>query len=579
MKQHLKELLAQSVGVLCRQGVLAQGVEESIRIERPRNPRHGEFASSLALTLAKSAKRDPRVLARMLVDALPDSALLERAEVAGNGFINFFLSRAAWRAVIDEIRRDGENHGRSAVGRGRKILVEFVSANPTGPLHIGHGRGAAYGDTVARLLDAVGYQVEREYYVNDAGRQMDILALSVWLRYLEHCGESIEFPLNGYHGAYIRDIAAALHDRHGEAFRVEIAELFKALPEADEERIDELIRRSKSTLGEGAYQTVLAHGSDTMVEDIRQDLDEFGVRFDHWFSERTLLESGDIERAVEKLADNGHIREEKGVKWFKSTDFGDDKDRAVVRANGTHTYFAADIAYHFNKGERGYDVMLDVMGADHHGYASRIQAAYQALGYERDRLQVRLVQFAVLYRGGCKAPMSTRSGEFVTLRELRKEVGNDAARFFYVLRKNDQHMDFDLDLARTQSADNPVYYIQYAHARICSVFRRLPQKRIPPPDEVAPDYDLLVEPGEFELMQTLSRFPEVVEQAAGGFEPHLLAYYLRELANDFHAYYNAHPFLSGEADLRLARLGLIDATRQVIANGLRLLGVAAPEKM
>ena len=589
MKQHLKHLLAQAVAELCRQGVLERGAEARVHIERTRNSRHGDFASNLALVLAKPAgpagpapgqpKHNPRALAEKLMAALPASEQVEKTEIAGPGFINFFMSRAAHRAVIDAVGKAGKRYGCSTVGNGCKVLVEFVSANPTGPLHVGHGRGAAYGDAVARLLAAAGYEVLREYYVNDAGRQVDILALSVWLRYLELCGEVVEFPSNGYRGDYIWDIAADLHRRHGDEFKVDAGELFAEVPEELEARIDALIDRCKSSLGAAAYRIVFDQGCAALVENIRTDLSQFGVDFDNWFSERALLEGGDIERALTTLKQNGHIYEKDGVTWFRAGDFGDEKDRAVMRANGTHTYFASDIAYHFNKGARGFDLLVNVFGADHHGYASRIKASFQALGYDPDNLQVRLVQFAVLYRGGQKIPMSTRAGEFVTLRELREEVGNDAARFFYVSRKNDQHIDFDLDLAKAQSADNPVYYIQYAYARICSVFRQLAEKNMPTPLDAAPDYELLVEAGEFELMKTLARFPEVVEQGAAGFEPHLLAYYLRDLANDFHAYYNAHPFLSSEADLRLARLGLIDATRQVIANGLDLLGVGAPQRM
>ncbi len=580
MKQHLTHLLTHAVGELCREGVLEEGVRECVHVERARNSRHGDFASNLALVLAKRVAEDPRVLAGKLIAALPESALVEKTEIAGPGFINFFLSRAAHRAVIDDIRAAGEKYGCSDLGAGRTVLVEFVSANPTGPLHVGHGRGAAYGDAVARLLDAAGYAVQREYYVNDAGRQMAILALCVWLRYLELGGEEIEarFPSNGYQGDYVLDLAADLRRAHGDAFKADIADLFLRLPEDLEACMDALIDRCRAALGKDDFQTVFDHGCNILVEHIRKDLLQFGVCFDRWFSERSLLQGGDVERAIAALAKNRHIYEKDGVTWFRASDFGDEKDRAVLRADGSHTYFASDIAYHFNKAKRGFDLILNVFGADHHGYAGRIKASFEALGHDRDRLQVRLVQFAVLYRGGQKISMSTRAGEFVTLRELREEVGKDAARFFYVSRKNDQHMDFDLDLAKAQSADNPVYYIQYAHARICSVFRQLREKNIPV-DEAAPDYQLLTETGEFELMKTLSRFPEVVEQAAGGFEPHLIAYYLRDLANDFHAYYNAHPFLSSEADLRRARLGLIDATRRVIANGLALLGVGAPEKM
>jgi len=582
MKPHLERLLAQAVAELQRRGVLQQEAAALVQLQRTRNPRHGDFASNLALLLGKAAGADPRQLAADLIGALPASDCVEKVEIAGPGFINFFVSRAAWRQVIGDIRAAGAAYGNSAIGGGRTVLVEFVSVNPTGPLHVGHGRGAAYGDSVARLLSAAGYRVQREYYINDAGRQMDILALSVWLRYLEQCGAAPggDFPANAYQGRYVRALAADLRRDHGGAFEAADAGtagvLFANLPEDDEARIDALIARCKSALGD-TYRALFEHACATLVERIRDDLLRFGVRFDHWFSERALVEGGDIERAIATLAQRGHIYEKDRATWFRATRFGDQKDRAVLRADGSHTYFAADIAYHFNKSERGFDLLLNVLGADHHGYVGRVEAAFEALGFERERLQTRLVQFATLYRGREKVQMSTRTGEFVTLQELCDEVGVDAARFFYVSRKNDQHMDFDLHLARTQSADNPVYYIQYAHARICSVFRQLRDKGLP--DAAAPDYRRLTESGEFGLMQALSRFPEVVEQAAGGFEPHLVAYYLRDLAHDFHAYYNAHPFLSSEVGLRNARLGLIDSVRQVLANGLHLLGVSAPDKM
>jgi len=586
MKHHLTQLLAQAVDALRRRGALADAPRE-IHIERARKPEHGDFASNLALALAKAAGRAPRELAEQLLAELPQSKWLERAEIAGPGFINLFVPRAAYCEVIDDIRRAGANYGSGDYGRGRSVLVEFVSANPTGPLHVGHGRGAAYGDAVARVLRAAGYRASTEYYVNDAGRQMDILALSVWLRYLELAesgGGAVEFPGNAYQGGYVRDLAAELRRAHDGAFETGARELFARLPQECELRIDELIARCKAALG-GGYRAVFDHVCGAMLKDIREDLREFGVHFDNWFSERTLLDGGDIEKSLEALRARGHIYEKDGAQWFAASAFGDEKDRAVRRANGGHTYFASDIAYHFHKSQRGFGLVLDVFGADHHGYAKRISASCEALGYARECLQVQLVQFVSLYRSGVKVPMSTRDGVFVTLRELREEVGNDAARFFYVSRKNDQHIEFDLDLAKTQSADNPVYYVQYAHARICSVFRRLPEENIAPPGapgdapDDAPDYALLTEPKEFALMQNLSRYPEVVEYAAAAFAPHLIAYYLRELAADFHAYYNAHPFLSSAPPLRHARLGLLDATRQTLANGLGLLGVSAPESM
>lgn len=602
MKQEIESLLEQAVARLRGRGELSGAAAEAAggaTVQRTRDARHGDFASNLALALAKPAAANPRDLAAKLVDALPASDAVQKVSVAGPGFINFHIKRDAWLRVIDAIDSAGESYGNSDRGAGRRALVEFVSANPTGPLHVGHGRGAAYGDAVARILSAAGFDARREYYINDGGRQMDILALSVWLRYLQGgdggLGESVarHFPVNAYQGGYVRDLAAAAREQHGDAFMpggandagdvgdattattdTTVDNLFAALPDDAEARIDALIARCKSALGDG-YRRLFTHACDALVGQIRDDLLQFGVAFDTWFSERALLDGGDIERAVAALDARGHIYEQDGATWFRASAFGDEKDRAVRRADGSHTYFASDIAYHFNKAGRGFDLLLNVFGADHHGYAGRVLAAFEAFGFDRERLQTRLVQFATLWRGNEKVQMSTRGGQFVTLRALCEEVGVDAARFFYVSRKNDQHMDFDLALARAQSADNPVYYIQYAHARICSVFRR--EMESGAADAEAPE--ALTEPGEFELLQTLSRFPEVVEAAAAAFEPHLVAYYLRDLARDFHAYYNAHPFLSAPPGVRRARLQLIGAVRQVIANGLTLLGVSAPEKM
>ncbi|MCP4044213.1 MAG: arginine--tRNA ligase, partial [Gammaproteobacteria bacterium] len=461
-----------------------------------------------------------------------------------------------------------------------------VSANPTGPLHVGHGRGAAYGATIADLLAAVGYQVHREYYVNDAGRQMDILAASMWLRYLGLCGEEIAFPGNGYRGDYVWDIAATLHREHGAAYQVDGAAVTADLPpdEADggdkELYIDAVIGRARELLGENRYRFVFELALNTILEDIRDDLGKFGVIYEEWFSERSLTESGAVNRAIERLRSGGRLYEKEGAIWFRSSDYGDEKDRVVVRENGQNTYFASDIAYHMDKLERGFERVIDVWGADHHGYVPRIRAALEALGDDPSRLDVLLVQFANLYRGGEKVPMSTRSGEFVTLRQLRKEVGRDAARFYYVMRKCEQHLDFDLDLARSQSADNPVYYVQYAHARVCSVMRQLEEKGMERDGQRGAEHlELLTEEHEQALFANLSRYPEVVEAAAISHEPHQLVHYLRELANDFHTYYNAHQFLVSGPELRDARLNLILATRQVIANGLGLLGVTAPEAM
>jgi arginyl-tRNA synthetase len=559
LKDQLVQLLTDAVAKLQADGELPADITPTVMIERTRDRSHGDFASNLAMLLAKPARCKPRDIAEKLLAAIETGGQLRKVEIAGPGFINFFLGPDAWHAGINEILEQGEHFGRSDVGKGSRIQVEFVSANPTGPLHVGHGRGAAYGAAVADLLEAIGYEVHREYYVNDAGRQMDILATSVYLRYLDLCGEDIPFPANGYQGDYVWDIAATLHREHGNALQYPVAEVFKNVPadEPDggdkEKHIDGLIARSRTLLGESRYRQVFDEGLTAILGNIRKDLEEFGVVYDEWFSERSLSENHTVESSIARLQQSGHVYEKNGALWFKSTDFGDEKDRVVVRDNGQSTYFASDIAYHLNKLERGYDRVIDVWGADHHGYVPRVKAALKALDANPDKLDVLLVQFAILYRQGKKVAMSTRSGEFVTLRELRHEVGNDAARFFYVMRKCEQHMDFDLDLAKSQSNDNPVYYIQYAHARVRSVFRQLQEKQLAwDPAAGAAGLASLSEDHEQELMINLSRYPEVLEVAAINHEPHLLTHYLRELANDFHTYYNAHTFLVEDVTVRNA---------------------------
>lgn len=586
MKHHIADLLGQAVAQLQQQGLLPADPPPAIDIERTRQKEHGDFACNVALTLARAAKAKPRDLAQKIVAALPPSAQVAKVEIAGPGFINFFLTPRAYQHVVARVFDAGEAYGHSDIGNGRRVQVEFVSANPTGPLHVGHGRGAAYGAAVADLLAAAGFQVHREYYVNDAGRQMDILATSVWLRYLELAGETLTFPANGYKGDYVYDIGATLHRENGDAYRHPNAVILKGLPPDEpqggdkEQHIDGLIERCKALLGPKDYRTVFDLGLNIILDDIRQDLEEFGVVYDEWYSERSLSDTGKVEQAIARLKESDHLYEKDGAWWFRSTDYGDEKDRVVVRDNGQKTYFASDIAYHLDKLERGFDWVIDVWGADHHGYVPRVKAALSAMGEDASKLDVLLVQFAILYRAGEKAQMSTRSGEFVTLRELRHEVGNDAARFFYVLRKCEQHMDFDLDLAKSQSNDNPVYYLQYAHARIGSVLRMGEEKGMPRDRDLGLEHlDRLVEDHELALLGILARFPEVIETAALGHEPHQVAYFLREVATGFHTYYNSHTFLVEDAALRNARLNLIDATRQVLANGLGLLGVSAPDSM
>ena len=582
-RSHLAQLLAAAV-----EDTLPEHRGVAIALDRPKQAGHGDYAANLALQLAKPLKRNPREIAQALVRALPASPLLAKAEVAGAEFINLFLTPAAKQQVVSDILQRGQRYGQITLGGGKKLQVEFVSANPTGPLHVGHGRGAAYGASLANILQVAGFDVSREYYVNDAGRQMDILALSTWLRYLELSGLQVPFPPKAYQGEYVRDMARAIVQQHGRRYVRSPEAVLEGVPtllEADrddaeaedvrEAQLDALIANAKGLLGSD-YAYVHDFALTEQLGDCRNDLTEFGVSFDRWFSERSLYDEGEVERIVEKLGQLDHIYLQDGAKWFRSASFGDEKDRVVQRENGQYTYFASDIAYHLNKFERGFDLAINVWGADHHGYIARVKAALQALEIDPQRLTVALVQFAVLYRDGKRVSMSTRAAEFVTLRELRQEVGNDAARFFYVLRKSDQHLDFDLDLAKSQSNDNPVYYIQYAHARICSVLEEWGED---PQRLVKTDLSVLVSDQELALQRWLMDYPAVIEDAARDFAPHLVAFYLKDLAGAFHSYYNSTRFLVDDEPVKLARLALVVAVRHVLAGGLRLLGVGAPTKM
>ncbi len=576
----MKSLIAQSIdAALANMPELADafaGLSVEGTVERTRDASHGDFASNVAMRLAKAARTNPRELAAAIVARIGASDDIEAVDVAGPGFINFRLRASAYHRELQRMLELGENYGRRGTRAESKVLLEFVSANPTGPLHVGHGRHAAYGATVGNLLEAAGYPVHREYYVNDAGRQMDILGVSVWLRWLESRGSDVAFPEAGYRGAYIRDIAANI-DMGGAQPATGTCD---ELPDDHEAVIEALIARAKDQLGETGFDRVRQQSLEAIRADIENDLAEFGVVFDNWYSEQSLTKSSRIDDALAVLHERGMLYEEDGATWFRATAFGDEKDRVVVRANGVKTYFASDIAYHFDKLERGYDHLIDILGADHHGYVTRVRAGIEAMGYAADDLEVELVQFVALYRGGRKMQMSTRSGEFDTLRELRAEVGNDAARFFYVSRSNDQHLDFDLDIAKSESNDNPVYYIQYAHARIASVFRQLAERSLTW-DQLDGEAALarLIEPQEIALLRSLSRYPEVIELAANNRAPQHLVHYLRDLANDFHTYYNAHAFIVDDAQLRNARLALVSAARVVIANGLAIIGVSAPEQM
>jgi len=582
MKDQLQDLLKKCIQDLINEGLINE-MPPKVRLDHTKDKSHGDYATNIALMLAKQAKTSPLELAKIIVNQLEDASFIKKTEIAGPGFINFFLSDASSTSIVSEIIELGEMYGKSEIGKGQSILLEYVSANPTGPLHVGHGRGAAYGATVSNLLRNIGFKVDNEYYVNDAGRQMDILTVSIFLRYLSLCGEQIRFPDNGYQGQYINDIADSIVVESGESFKQSADIVFENICKDGveggdkESHIDELIVRAKDLLGDN-FQTIFQVGIESILGGIKDDLADFGVRFEKWFSEQSLIDSGLSESCITRLKDSGHIYKKDGALWFKTTNYGDEKDRVVVRDNGNHTYFASDIAYHLEKLERGYDKIINVWGADHHGYIPRVKASIGALGHKPDKLEILLVQFANLYRGGQKVQMSTRSGSFVTLEDLRKEVGNDAARFFYILRKSEQHMDFDLDLAKSKTNENPVFYIQYAHARICSVFRQANEKGFESNLEDA-NLSLLTEEVEKNILRELSRYKSVIESAAIQYEPHQLAYYLRDLATQFHSYYNACTFILEDQDLTQARLSLIHAAKQILRNGLSILGVGAPESM
>ena len=586
LKEHIEELLIQALLHLIRDGVLNEDCDIAPQLERTRTPEHGEFASNIAMVLAKRTGKPPRELAQIIIDKMPRSRQVSHAEIAGPGFINFYMNHVALTTVVKDILYQGNKYGHVPPNPKHEITVEFVSANPTGPLHVGHGRGAAYGASLASILQASGYPVQREYYVNDNGRQMDILAVSVWLRYLELCGEQLRFPENGYRGDYIYNIAREVRQETGDKWRFKGQDVTDGLPpdESDggnrETHIDAFIDRAREMLGSAGYEAFFETSVNSILTDIQKDLSGFGVKFDHWFSEKNLEDTGAIEHAIARLEENGHLYKKDGATWFRASELGDEKDRVIIRENGRTTYFASDIAYFLNKMERGFEKALYIFGADHHGYIARLRAAAIGLGEDPDRLEILLVQFAVLYREGKKISMSTRSGQFISLRELREEVGSDAARFFYVMRSHEQHLDFDLDLAKSRSNENPVYYIQYAHARICSVFRNLEQIDETHNQAIGEAaLNLLTAPNETRLLRALSRYPEIIESSARLRAPHQLAHYLQALATEFHAYYNSQQFLVDDENIRNVRLNLILATRIVLADGLELLGISAPEAM
>ena len=596
MNTAIQAALEHAVQSLQAEGVLPSDWNNTSNLTRTKDRSHGDFASNIAMIASKAAGMKPRDLAEKVLAALPEVVDISKAEIAGPGFINFFLNADQRFSVLDQIQAQKQQFGRSQINAQKRIQVEFVSANPTSSLHVGHGRGAAYGMTVANLLEATGAKVEREYYVNDAGRQMDILATSTYLRYLQLAGQTLVFPKNAYQGDYVKDIAQSILEQDGERHVRSVADVYHNVPEdvqyaaeldADgnkvvlsgdkEKHIDGLIFNSQNLLGDD-YRVFHQAALNAILADIQDDLGEFGVTFNQWFSEASLTEK--IDEALQTLDQRGYLYEQDGNIWFKSTEFGDEKDRVVKRRNGQTTYFASDIAYHLNKLQRGYTDLIDIWGSDHHGYISRVKAAIDALGYDSKKLTVLLVQFVSLWRGGEMVQMSSRSGQYVTLRDLRKEVGNDAARFYYVMRKSEQHIDFDLDLAVSQSKDNAVYYIQYAHARICRMLEKAAALQLNFDAAEARQFAAKLElDAETEILAKLAAYPEILVRAANSHEPHQVGNYLKELAALFHGWYNEHKVLNDDAALTQARLLLSVNVKQVLRNGLELLGVSAPETM
>ena len=580
MKDAVAALFEQALDQLIADNIINSVDRKPVQIENTRDPAHGDLATNVAMMHAKAAQIAPRALAEKLIEHLPASETIAAVDIAGPGFINIRLAKGAAFDPVVRCLTERDQYGLHPT-TDKRVQVEYVSANPTGPLHVGHGRGAAYGATLVNLLKARGHQVEAEYYVNDAGRQMNILAVSVYLRYLETSGEDIVFPSAGYQGQYIAKLGDTLHDNTGNSIAIAFHDLIKDVtPDSEttkDSHIDGLIQNAKEALGD-RWNLPFNLALHSILDDIQDDLSEFGANFDQWFSEKSLVTSGEIDQAIATLEERGYLFEQDGALWFRSTEFGDDKDRVVRRDNGETTYFASDIAYIANKFSRGFDRIIYVWGADHHGYIVRIKAAAEALGFDPERLTIRLVQFAILYKEGERLQMSTRSGSFVTLRELRDDVGRDACRYFYVMRKADQHLDFDLSLATSQTKDNPVYYVQYAHARICRVLEGLNEI----PFDAARGLNHLTElttQDELDLATAVGRFPEVVAKASGSLEAHLICYYLQELAADFHRWYNGTRLLVDDLQVRDARLALATAVQIVIRNGLDLLGVSAPRAM
>jgi len=555
MKHRLLEILRESLDACSAGGILDMGELPFIELEAPREEAHGDYATNVAMILASRAKKSPRKIAESVVQHIRDKGgILQKVEIAGPGFINFYVKEDTWAMLLEEVEKLGDGYGRSELGRGQKVMVEFVSANPTGPLHVGHARGAVTGDVVANILKVSGYSVTREYYVNDVGNQMNNLGRSVYYRYLELQGTTVDFPAECYQGEYIRDLAREILKKEGD-------------------------RYIKAASEEAVLPFFTEFAASSIMEGIKDDLRVFGVVFDIYFSEKELYKNNEVSKLLEELKRRGLIYEAEEALWFKSTEFGDEKDRVVVRENNAPTYFAADIAYHQNKYARGFDLVIDVWGADHHGYIPRVYASIEAFGHRRETLKIVLVQLVSLLRHGKPVAMSTRAGEFVTLRAVVDEVGKDAARYNFMMRRSDSHLDFDLDLAKRQSNENPVYYVQYVHARISSILRTALERGFAIPGYREIDPGVLTLPEEIALIKGVIRFPEVVEAGARALEPHRLTFYLNDLAGTFHSYYNKNRVISDDLKLSRARLYLVRCIGQVVRNALAILGVTAPEKM
>jgi len=554
MKHVIKQLVHDALNKARANGELSFQGEPEIIIEKPKDQNLGDFSTNLAMILAKAEKKSPKFIAEVICKYLGNgTGQVMQVETAGPGFINLKMSLSFFLQRLQQVAESGESYGTCNVGNGQKVLVEYVSANPTGPLHVGHGRGAAVGHTLSSILRKAGYDIQTEYYINDVGNQMNILGRSTWYRYQEILGAGKEFPENHYKGDYILDIARDIIDLKGNEF----------LGMSDEE----------------ALPFFRDFASNWVLEGIKKDLKDFRVEFDRWFSERTLYENHSVDKALVWLREKGFVYDKDGAVWLKSSAFNDDKDRVIVKQNGDQTYFCSDIAYHQNKIERGFEKLIDLFGADHHGYVPRMQAVMEALGYDREVFKALLVQFVTLKRGGEKVQMSTRSGEFVTLAEVVAEVGVDAARYFFLSRSSDSHLDFDLDLAKKETPENPVFYIQYAHARICSVFITARNEGVEVPHFSEVDLSPLVEEEEIALIKGILAFPEVIEKSALGLEVHQISHYLHDLVAIFHSYYKKHRIVTENKPLTLARLFLLQCLRITIHNGLSVLGISAPEKM